>query len=216
MGETLPQPAVDAILDPLLARLEREASSDRANPDYWALRAARQHPLPGGGRDRGILAIYLLNLVHLQPGQGTFQPAGLPHADLEGTTVELMGSSDNVLRGGLTPKKINVPELLRALRFQGKKPRILEAVPASPAEHALPARAREFRLSRIELSPGRSHRCRRHGPDCLLLLKGEAVLRTASAELKLEQGSAVLVPAGLPYLLEAVVREAVLYRASVP
>ncbi len=77
------------------------------------MRAADNFPLPGGHLDRGIFSIYLLNLVHLHPGQATFQPAGVLHAYLEGVNVELMANSDNVLRGGLTTKHVNVPELLR-------------------------------------------------------------------------------------------------------
>ena len=82
--------------------------------------------MPGGHRDRGIFSVYLLNLVHMQPGQGTFQPAGVLHAYLEGVNVELMANSDNVLRGGLTTKHVNVPELLKILTFEGGTPEIFD------------------------------------------------------------------------------------------
>ena len=95
---------------------------DKDSADYWALRAAENFPLPGGHRDRGIFSVYLLNLVHLLPGQGTFQPAGVLHAYLEGVNVELMANSDNVLRGGLTTKHVDVPELLNILTFEGGTP----------------------------------------------------------------------------------------------
>ena len=122
---TMPQLEVDAILDPLVSRLEAEEAAGRLgkdDPGFWALRAARTFPLPDGHRDRGILSIYLLNLVHLRPGQGTYQPAGTLHAYLEGADVELMANSDNVLRGGLTPKHVDVPELLATLSFRDGPP----------------------------------------------------------------------------------------------
>jgi mannose-6-phosphate isomerase len=100
------------LLNSLLSRLRAKPLTDKDSADYWALRAAENFPLPGGHRDRGIFSVYLLNLVHLRPGQGTFQPAGVLHAYLEGVNVELMANSDNVLRGGLTTKHVDVPELL--------------------------------------------------------------------------------------------------------
>ncbi len=120
---TLPQFEVDGMLDSLVSRLEAEEAAGQLgkdNPGFWALRAARTFPLPDGHRDRGILSLYLLNLVHLRPGQGTYQPAGTLHAYLEGADVELMASSDNVLRGGLTPKHVDVPELLATFDFPGR------------------------------------------------------------------------------------------------
>ena len=105
---TMPQEQVDSLLNGLLSRLQAKPVTDKDSADYWALRAAENFPLPGGHRDRGIFSVYLLNLVHLQPGQGTFQPAGVLHAYLEGVNVELMANSDNVLRGGLTTKHVDV------------------------------------------------------------------------------------------------------------
>ena len=91
---TMPQEQVDLLLNPLLARLQAQPIASKNSADYWALRAAENFPLPGGHRDRGIFSVYLLNLVHLLPGQGTFQPAGVLHAYLEGVNVELMANSD--------------------------------------------------------------------------------------------------------------------------
>ncbi len=99
----MPQERVDLLLNGLVERLAAGARSEKDSPDYWVVRAVETFPPVGGHRDRGIFSIYLLNLVHLWPGQGTFQPAGTLHAYLEGATVELMANSDNVLRGGLEP-----------------------------------------------------------------------------------------------------------------
>jgi mannose-6-phosphate isomerase len=78
--------------------------------------------------DRGIFSIYFFNLVHLKAGQAVFQGAGLPHAYLEGQNVELMSNSDNVLRGGLTPKYVDVTELINHIHFESLVPEILDGV----------------------------------------------------------------------------------------
>jgi phosphomannomutase len=213
----LPQPEVDALLNPLLARLEREENLDKDRPDFWVLRASRLYPLEGGHRDRGLFSIYLLNLLHLHSGQGSFQPAGMPHAYLEGASVELMANSDNVLRGGLTPKHVDSAELLKTLSFESGRPQVLEARAVSATESVYPTPVREFRLSRIEVFPGRPHRCgARHGPDCLMVLQGEAAIRSAGRELPLPRGGAAVVPSGLPYAVEGLANRALLYRATVP
>ena len=126
---TMAQTDVDAVLDPLIARLETEEAAGtlaRTAPGSGRCAPRGLSPLPGGHRDRGIFSIYLLNLVHLRPGQGTYQPAGTLHAYLEGADVELMANSDNVLRGGLTPKHVDVAELLATLSFRDGHPSILE------------------------------------------------------------------------------------------
>ena len=84
---TMPQGQVDSLLNSLLSRLQTKAPFDKDSADYWALRAAENFPLPGGHHDRGIFSVYLLNLVHLRPGQGTYQPAGVLHAYLEGLSL---------------------------------------------------------------------------------------------------------------------------------
>jgi mannose-6-phosphate isomerase class I len=213
---SLPQGTVDALLGPLLARLERKGSLDKSLPEYWLLQASRLFPLAGGGCDRGLLSFFLLNLVHLYPGQGSFQPAGTPHAYLEGVNVELMANSDNVLRGGLTSKRVDAAELLRTLSFESGKPQVLEARPVSATEGLYATPARELRLSRIEVSPGQPHRCGPgHGADCLIVLEGETELRSADRALILMRGAAALVPFGLPYTVQARAGRAVLYRVTV-
>ena len=216
---TMPQERVDAHLAPLIARLERECPSDKDNPDFWALAASRASPLPGGSRDRGIFSIYLLNLVRLRPGQATFQPAGTLHAYLEGVTVELMASSDNVLRGGLTPKHVDVRELLRTLSFEPGEPAVMEGTALSPSERVYAAPVDDFLLSRIEVGKGRSNDSgSAHGPECLIVCEGAALARTRSGAMELPRGAAVFVPAAVPYTLEPDAQGArsVIFRAGVP
>ena len=216
---TLPQPQVDAALEPLLRRIlapYRAEKLDLLSPDFWAARAALELPLPDGHRDRGIFSMYLLNLVRLSPGEGTYQPAGTLHAYLEGVTVEVMASSDNVLRGGLTPKHVDVAELLRTLSFDSGPPAVLRGQAVSASERAYPVPAREFLLCRHALDAGRPHPVAGpSGADSLVVLEGDAWLEAQGTRLALPRGASALVPAGVDYRLGSDSR-ALLFRASVP
>lgn len=207
---TLPQPQVDAILSPLLARIEAE-NPPKSSPAYWALRAARGFPRANGERDRGIFSCFLLNLVRLNPGEGTYQPAGVLHAYLEGVNVELMANSDNVLRGGLTPKHVDVDELLRTLTFEGGEPQVLKGEAVSQAERVYRTPAAEFELSRIALEPGTAHTAAARGPEAFIVLEGAAALNG----IQLRRGSIAFAQSGSAYLIEAE-SPAVLFKAAVP
>ena len=214
---SMPQERVDAILNPLIARLERENPADKDRPDFWALRAAREFPLPQGRRDRGLFSVYLLNLAHLAPGQGTFQPAGVLHAYLEGVTVELMANSDNVLRGGLTPKHVDVAELLRILSFEPCVPEVLEGTPVSACETVYRTTAEEFELSRITLAaggPGFAAMAR--GPETWIALEGSVEVTCGDERLPLARGQSVFVRCGSAFRIEARDTAATLFRASIP
>ena len=214
---TLPQPQVDSLLNDLLARLKIEPAPAKDNPSYWALRAAENFPLPGGHRDRGIFSVYLLNLVHLRPGQGTFQPAGVLHAYLEGVNVELMANSDNVLRGGLTTKHVDVPELLDILIFEGGTPEILDGVATGGHERIYRTPADEFELSRIALGPRERYTGEAvYGPKALIVLEGAVTVTAGSRCLSLGRGCIAFAPCGVQFVIEAKGEDAVIYQAAVP
>ena len=214
---TMPQEQVDSLLNSLLARLQAKALSDKDSADYWALRAAENFPLPGGHRDRGIFSVYLLNLVHLRPGQGTYQPAGVLHAYLEGVNVELMANSDNVLRGGLTTKHVDVPELLRILTFEGGAPDIFEGKPVSGQERVYRTPAEEFELSRIALAAGTQYAgSAPYGPKALLVLQGSATLTAAGRSTSLHRGSIALAPCATHFVIEARADDVVIFQAGLP
>lgn len=214
---TMPQSSVDTILNPLIARLEEAEPLDKDTPDYWALRAAREFPLPGGRRDRGILSFYLLNLLQLRPGEGTYQPAGTLHAYLEGINVELMANSDNVLRGGLTSKRVDAAELLRTLSFDTAAPVVLEGRPVSATEVAYPTTAEEFELSRIRVEPGERHPSRDgHGPDTIIVLEGAGAAFSEGVTLELKRGDAIFARPRIDYVLEAGSKPLVAFKASTP
>ncbi len=167
---TMPRP--ESILGPLLARLHETAEWKRSDPAYWVLRAAAT--FREASKDRGLFFIYLMNLVSMKPGEGTYQPAGVLHAYLEGANVELMANSDNVLRAGLTPKHIDTAELLRCVRFDSEYPRILKGEALSREERVFRTPSTEFELTRIRIAPGRTRQRTAHGPVILLVTEGGA------------------------------------------
>ncbi|MFN2496930.1 MAG: mannose-6-phosphate isomerase, class I [Pseudonocardiaceae bacterium] len=190
---TMPQPAVDALLPATLEACSRllrqegpcaprcgEARDPRCGDDVRAvcrevLALAEAHP-----GDMGVLAALLLNHVVLQPGEALYLPAGNLHTYLRGTGVEIMANSDNVLRGGLTAKHVDVPELLRVLDFAHGELSVLCGEPAGPQETAYPTPAPEFRLSRLDWADGESRPVRLHSPwpQILLCTRGSVELRS--------------------------------------
>ncbi|WP_420459998.1 mannose-6-phosphate isomerase, class I [Neolewinella sp.] len=166
------QPEIDRLLQPLVDRLAG-GTYTRDAPAFWAQRAVEQYT-QDGHHDRGMFSIYWFNLVHLQPGEGIFQDAGIPHAYLEGCCIELMANSDNVLRGGLTPKHIDVPELLDNTRFDPVQPSILHPQAASPGWQTYATPAPDFKLLRSTPMAGTSLTVdTQSGASILLLLDGQ-------------------------------------------
>ncbi|MEC3994512.1 mannose-6-phosphate isomerase, class I [Actinacidiphila sp. DG2A-62] len=157
-------------------------------------KAARSFP-----GDRGLIAAMLLTYVRLQPGEALYLGAGVPHAYLDGLGVEIMANSDNVLRCGLTPKHIDVPELLRIVRFEAGDPGVLRPEAAPDGEEVYAAPIDEFRLSRYGLAPGADARLLGPGtPQILLCTSGRAQVRTAGDDgpgLTLSRGESAYVPA---------------------
>jgi len=144
--------------------------------------------------DIGVVSSLLLNLVELEPLQALYLPAGNLHAYLDGCGVEIMASSDNVLRGGLTPKAVNVPELLRVLEFRELDVQPLAAVAADPGEHVYPTSAAEFQLSYLDVD-GQGLLTNRQGPELLLVSEGHVCVSGKGSPLLLRQGDAAFVPA---------------------
>ena len=141
----LPQSNINVLLHPLADRILPLYDDDQLEKDsehFWAARAIRTF-CKDGNLDRGIFSVYLFNLVHLRPGEGIYQPAGMPHAYLEGQNIEIMANSDNVLRGGLTDKHVDVDELMKHTAFDATVPNIL--LPGARGIFTTPAE--EFCLS---------------------------------------------------------------------
>lgn len=153
--------------------------------------------------DAGVLAALLLNRVTLEPGQGLFLAAGNLHAYLHGLAVEIMANSDNVLRGGLTPKHVDVPELLRVLDFVGADIEVLDPAPSSGRsgsgryEYVTPAP--EFRLTRLEFDSNSTDLVVEAGGPRILICTEGAVTATCGADtLDLDRGRAAWIAAEEP------------------
>ncbi|TCR20871.1 mannose-6-phosphate isomerase, class I [Streptomyces sp. BK205] len=168
---------------------EAAAACARLGGDH-APYAAIAHHYPG---DPGVIAAMLLNHVRLQPGEALFLGAGLPHAYLNGLGVEIMANSDNVLRCGLTPKHVDVPELLRIVRFEAADPGVLRPEASPDGEEVYETPIDEFRLSRYVLPEGAApHDLTRSTPQILLCTAGSV----RAGEHELRPGRSVFVPAG--------------------
>ena len=165
--------------------------------------------------DIGVFAPLLLNLIELAPEEGLFLSAGELHAYLEGTAMEVMASSDNVLRGGLTPKHVDVPELLAVGVFRPSPPVVLRPVPGSPGERVYRTPAPEFELAFLQVAPDAPFAAGvGHGPELMLGLDGSATITAEGASWPLGRGRSVFVPAAVgAYQIEG---EARISRARVP
>ena len=215
----MPQVEVNEVLAPLVHRLKpgfEEGIYSREHAEYWAVKTVFENPDKEIDFDRGIFSIFFFNLVQLKKGEGIFQDAGIPHAYLEGVNVELMANSDNVLRGGLTPKHIDVPELLKHTRFESVEPHILSGFPLSRTEKKYKSPVKDFELSVIQLRKGLIHeQSESHSFDILLLAEGEAQLHADSSSISLSQGEIGIVPAHIPYQISGITTST-LYKATVP
>ena len=240
---TMEQERVDSILRPFIQRLRDNEPPDgypKNMREYWVLKSDqefcnakhkdycdekghREH------KDRGIFSIYLLNLIHLRPGEALYLPAGELHAYLDGVGLEIMANSDNVLRGGLTPKHVAVPELLASLNFETSDPRqrvrlrrVSDTETVYDVESVDPGGVTEFELSHIKLDDdnGRYVSPETRSADVLLLVAGEIELKFTlvnGAEVlqTYRKGEVILVPASMrSYSITAISTEARLYKAS--
>jgi mannose-6-phosphate isomerase len=146
--------------------------------------------------DPGVLISLLLNRVSLMPGQAMYLPAGNIHAYLRGLGVEVMASSDNVLRGGLTPKHVDVPELMKTVDFRPLPVPLIDAQTTELGQQLWIPPFREFQLQRVEIEPDAAPvPLDQHGPLVVIVVSGAAVLDSPRGDLRLEHGGSAFVPA---------------------
>ncbi|WP_328312495.1 mannose-6-phosphate isomerase, class I [Streptomyces sp. NBC_00442] len=168
---------------------ETAAACARLGGAQYAAYASLAHHYPG---DPGVIAAMLLSHVQLQPGEALFLGAGVPHAYLGGLGVEIMANSDNVLRCGLTPKHVDVPELLKVVRFEPTDPGVLRPEASVTGEELYETPTDEFRLSRFVRAEGAAPtRLTAATPQILLCTAG----RPSVGDQTLTPGAAVFVPA---------------------
>jgi mannose-6-phosphate isomerase len=212
------QQAVNDRLQPLLDRilpLYEKGALKKEQEDFWAARAFNTFCEPGR-TDRGIFSIYLFNLVHLHPGEAVFQDAGILHAYLEGQNMEIMANSDNVLRGGLTNKHIDVSELMKHVRFEPVEPNVITGMPGRVAgEEIFPTPVNDFELHRLALNPGESMTVTATTADIFFVYQGSVEASAGNDRLSLKKGEAMLAKAGTAVAFKGV-ENAVVFTATVP
>jgi mannose-6-phosphate isomerase len=188
--------------------LKLSGSDSEFSREYaWGVRIGQLYP-----GDPGIALALALNLLVLEPGDAIYLPAGNLHAYLEGTGVEIMASSDNVLRGGLTPKHVDVPELLAVLDFHAG-PASLARTERHGAETLYLTPTREFALSRFDLDQAPVEVSGVAGPEIVVATRGSARLTRGDHELSLANGASAFLPAaGGDYALSG---PATVFRARV-
>ncbi len=216
---TAPQPDLDVLVPAVL-----DGAINYIRSDGGEFVAEAKTVLELGERypgDAGVLAALLLNLVHLQPGEAIYLPAGNLHAYVRGVGVEVMANSDNVLRGGLTPKHVDVPELLRVLNFTPALDDDLHPlIEQDGFEQVYVTPAAEFSVSVLRLDGDNlGHEvdapCRHDGPQILVCSEGAVTVKAKANQLHLERGSAAWVAADDGPIRLVADQPATLFRATV-
>jgi mannose-6-phosphate isomerase len=174
------------------------------NPQFWAHKYYADG-IPAKNIDKGIFSIYILNIVNISKYQGIFQGAGILHAYLEGQNIELMANSDNVLRGGLTPKHVDVKELIQHVNFIPTYPAILKGEKLNTQEVNYPCPVPDFGLTKIALNRGEDYTITTYSLELLLVIDGEVIIEEiaykAGDTALLTPNTMVKVKAKLPALL---------------
>ena len=177
--------AAEAVAACAAAQVEPDSELD------WVRRLAEQHP-----GDPLVIAPLLLRLVRLPVGGTMFLPAGVPHAYLSGLGLEVMAASDNVVRAGLTSKRVDADALVALLDPAAEPVLDLRVERHGPAEHGWRPPTPYFRLSRITPIAGQDVVLTdATGPQVLVCTRGAAVVRV-ERELAVPAGGSVFVAAG--------------------
>lgn len=170
----------------------KQGDSPSIRADRQALLLAEAYP-----NDPGVVLSLLLNPVTLQPGQALFTPPGYVHAYISGLGVEIMSTSDNVLRAGLTPKHIDVRQALKCMDFHGAPPVRIAPEMISAATGVFYAPVDDFELSVTEISRDQGQGTQvviaGHGPRIALCVAGEVLLQNQAERCRLLPGQAVFV-----------------------
>jgi mannose-6-phosphate isomerase len=190
---SFPREVTGALTKVILQR----AALEKAHPEFvkeWRLSAYFAELYPG---DPALIAPLYLNCINLNPGEAIYLPAGILHAYVHGFGVELMANSDNVLRGGLTSKHVDVDELVRILNFSPACPEIVKPPDPPAAFFNYPVPCREFSLS---LREGRGPEADffGEGPFIFMVTKGEVTIGIKNQDKTgtLEKGESAFIPAG--------------------
>ena len=207
---TLDKQSQQQVLSEALTSAEARADEDPVSS--WMIKLHQEYP-----DDIGVLSTALLNLIRLGPGEALYQPAGELHAYLEGVGMELMANSDNVLRGGLTPKHVDVPEFLNTLNFSEGKVDILRPKRLSSGESVYHTPTEEYVLSVITIGEASSFKSEtKRSVEIMICTEGEAEVEDLgdNSSTRLANGVSIIVPAAVEQY--RITGNATLFKAAVP
>ncbi len=175
----------------------------------WVTKLAAIYPA-----DMGVFSPLFLNVVKLKEGEALFIEAGVLHAYLNGSGVEIMASSDNVLRGGLTSKKVDLPELVKILNFDHIGLKKIEPE-IGKNENVYQTSAKEFQLSKIVIREDESYvNAKISSAEIFLCTEGKGSIKWSQFSLELRSGESVFIPFAISeYSIEGSME---LFRAVVP
>jgi mannose-6-phosphate isomerase len=216
----MPQEKVDTLLRSLIEReINRKKNPPAGNEltkqdaGWWVAELYKDEK-PLINIDKGIFSIYFFNIVKTNPGEAVFQSAGVPHAYLEGQNVELMANSDNVLRGGLTPKYVDVPELMKHIIFEGIEPDVMKGIDLTSGEKNYPCPVEDFGISRIELNADETYQAESISLEIIVIIKGELHI-SGTNTISAKKGEAIAILPGETYSISAK-NKLCIYKAFVP
>jgi len=178
-----------------------KAVTARGDRYKWIVELNRQYP-----GDIGVVSPLFLNLLHLRSGQAVYLAPGIVHAYLGGFGIELMANSDNVVRGGLSTRHVDIPEFIRILRYNENPVETLDPREVTKGTEVYQTPVPDFRLYRIRLSGGLRHvSSGNRGVELMICVDGRAVIRYSSEDdhIRVNKGDSFLIPAEVPgYVLE--------------
>ncbi|MDO4429667.1 MAG: mannose-6-phosphate isomerase, class I [Lonepinella koalarum] len=172
------------------------------NPDYWVLYSMEAMNITTEKLDVGLVCFYLFNIVKINQGEGIFQDAGIPHAYLRGQNIELMACSDNVIRGGLTPKHVDIPALLEVIDCREVIPQIIPSAPQTIGSFTYQTPAKDFALERLTYEDNTQLQDKTENGSILLVMQGKITLSADNDEIQLTQGQSAFICAETKYQID--------------
>ena len=167
-----------------------ETTRNSKDPRWgWLQRLYKAYP-----GDKGTIGPLFLHVQKLEPGEALYVPAGVLHSYLSGMGIELMASSDNVLRGGLTQKHIDIPELLSILKFEESNPSIIQPEKSVDGVFIYKTHAKEFQLSHICYAQASSPQLFDNaGPSILINVGSTVVIENTGISITMKKGESVFI-----------------------
>lgn len=183
---------LELLADAEIAELDKVTSFAAEHVDadpvwYWITRLASLYP-----RDPGLLAPIFLHYVRLEPGEAIYVPAGLIHAYLHGFAVEVMGASDNVLRAGLTPKHVDVPELSRVVSTESAPVSVITGTRGADGWNHWHASSPYFHLMGADVA---TETMTVEGPAIVIAVQGSIVVSSTEQRHQVDAGRGAFIAA---------------------